>query len=655
MGDVWLVRDPLRRDTLVLKLMCPIKDDERLNEEAKRRFLREIELGRSLNHPHILSILDSGWTYIGTQRVPYLVVPYKPEGSLLNLAKRAQPWSLVQIADMILQAAETLWYLHRHKPQIVHRDVKPANFLVESVGSARRAAKLYLCDFGIARMLHRGVEVEEASGFIGTYEFAAPEQIDGLVCCASDQYSLAVMACWLLTGRYPYRVADRQEYRDAHRHLAPILPSRLNPQRIPAGAIDEVIHRGLAKKPEERFPSVLAFGKALYSAIEALTEDMTAAGARSYSEVIWEPGAMLAPGTSANFSVQERDEREIIAPDVMIELDPEITSERILDEPLPEPRDAEESLEEHKQAQGPFYTPLPVKLVRSYGIMVTPRSLLWSPTGALLGCTCYDYPPLILGPERKTQLIQVRSALEAAALCWSPDGNIVAVSVPGGLAFWDVQRQRPYPLMLPYEGRPVKALDWSRRDCLAVWHGSQIDLYAITPETLSGRLLDRYETIMTPDMVAETVGVMHWSPKGSLLLAGGQNGMVVCWRVEGRTIRRKVLIEAQRAVTAVAWSPDGRWLSAAFCDRKVISWHVDNVTRPYLWTELPGSPRSISLTGDGRLMLALRCQAVLVGSPTESAPDAILPGRQLVACSPTTNEIAVLSETRENLIEIFKG
>src|SRR5690349_7665411 len=134
---------------------------------------------------------------------------------------------------------------------------------------------LYLCDFGISHC-HQG-SPDLASELLGTFQFMAPEQFERKVDCASDQYALAVMACYMLTGKLPIQAPTHDLYADAHMHEQPLPPSMLNPSCVQSAAIDKVILRALEKHPVKRYPSIIAFARALQRAIIQYEQEKAAA------------------------------------------------------------------------------------------------------------------------------------------------------------------------------------------------------------------------------------------------------------------------------------------------------------------------------------------------------------------------------------------
>ncbi len=293
MSEIWLAYDIYTKELVALKLMIAIPEDDRRNQKAFERFHREIAIASSLKHPHVLPILNYGDMEYKGRSVPFLVSPYIEDGSLADLIKNTLPWkcwTLAQTVDVIIQAAESLYYLHTHDPQITHQDVKPGNFLVRLVQEPGRVAHLYLCDFGISRW--RQASTTMASELIGTFAYMAPEQVERQVDPASDQYGLAVMACYLLTGKLPLQASTPEGHVEAHLHESPRLPSQLNPERISIPEIDAVFARALAKHPQQRFPTIMAFAHALEQAIMKQVEVQTIAQAEGLDLVaVEEPSA----------------------------------------------------------------------------------------------------------------------------------------------------------------------------------------------------------------------------------------------------------------------------------------------------------------------------------------------------------------------------
>src|SRR6185369_7890899 len=155
------------------------------------RFLAEIRVTASLQHPHVLTLIDSG----EVDGRPYYVLPFVPGESLCQLLARERRLSLDAALDITAQIVSAL--SHAHSRGVVHRDVKPANILLED-GNA------FLADFGVALALEssRGPRLTEAGMSVGTPEYMSPEQVRGdrVIDGRSDVYSLAAVLFEMLAG-----------------------------------------------------------------------------------------------------------------------------------------------------------------------------------------------------------------------------------------------------------------------------------------------------------------------------------------------------------------------------------------------------------------------------------------------------------------------
>src|SRR6266702_2575796 len=262
MGEVYLVQDPVINRQVAIKVVrteatAYTRTGNTMgtlgSKDAAHLFQREAKAIAMLDHPGILPLYDYGEHNVNGVMLTYLVIPYREEGSLANwLQKGGFKLLTVQIVEQILQqAAAALQYAHDH--QVVHQDVKPSNFLIRTSREHPKRPDLLLTDFGIAKL---SMLTSRASQSIrGTPTYMAPEQWEGRPVPATDQYALAVMLYELLSGRPPFRGTPMQMMY-AHVNTQPQVPSALN-SRL-STVIDSVVLRGLAKKPEERFPSIIA-------------------------------------------------------------------------------------------------------------------------------------------------------------------------------------------------------------------------------------------------------------------------------------------------------------------------------------------------------------------------------------------------------------
>ncbi len=645
MSVVWLARDTETQNLVALKIMTAITEDDRRNLKASERFTREIEIARSLQHPHILPVLDSGTTLYNGRSVPYLVSPYIPDGSLVDVIEENPPWeywSLQQISDAILQAADSLWYLHTRSPHIVHEDVKPANFLVRSIQSSQRAVHLYLSDFGISRWQKSPGMM--ASEVLGTFAFMAPEQAEKKVNPASDQYSLAIVATYLLTGKLPIQAATNEEYIYAHLNEQPYVPSELYPDRFPPSQVDDVMFRALEKSPSKRFPTIIAFAQALDQAIAELEEEEASA-----------PTELLSID---DLPTETEYDAEPITPHIDLSFDnmpiainiTDTGEHRILDEPLPEkPRQAVSTA---LSVETLLFRPLALPSPARYELPSRPKSLNWSHNGDILACTLYGHVPLFLQRNGSMGLVQIPAAQQASSLCWSPDGRVLAIGVQGEIRFWDVLAGVELPLTIPMNIRTIDNMDWSQKGQLALWIDASIIIYSLSSAQLMKRQAPIPERLATNAARGGSTGVLHWSPDGSYLAIGASNGAILCWDVAHENALWQVITTGQK-VNSLTWSPDSTIFACAFRDSRVSVWNVQQGMCILQWQHLPAMARSVSISMEQRLVLASSERRLLSGTLQEPFPTAAIAGQLLVACSPTRSEFATLDEQKENVLAIW--
>ncbi len=252
MAEVYLAEQIRLKRQVAIKLVREAPGAPADGVNLAERFAREAQAIAAMEHPHILPVYDYG----EQDGVAYLVMAYAPNGSLQDALTPGHPafrFRLplsVELAGTILdQAAQALQ--HAHDRGVLHRDVKPANFLLRQRDDG--GLHLLLADFGLAKLTASG---GNSSVYAGTAVYSAPEQIQRQATASSDQYSLAVMIYLLLTGQPPFS-GTLTEVIFQQLEVSPPAIRTLNPA-VPA-EVDAVVLRALAKKPEDRWPSVAAF------------------------------------------------------------------------------------------------------------------------------------------------------------------------------------------------------------------------------------------------------------------------------------------------------------------------------------------------------------------------------------------------------------
>jgi protein kinase-like protein/PEGA domain-containing protein len=225
--------------------------------EFLERFLREAEIGRTLNHPNIVRILERG----AVEGVPFFTMELVPGETLQARIQRDGAMDPRTAAHVIVQVAEALDYAH--VKGVVHRDVKPSNVMVLADGTAK------VMDYGIARA-RRFEGLTVTGSFLGSPEYVAPEAIEGRrdADARSDLYSLGVVFYEALTGRRPFLADSPFAVLRMHLSEPPPAPATIRPS-VPA-ELEGMVLKLLAKDPDHRYQSaeelVLALRDFLYRA-----------------------------------------------------------------------------------------------------------------------------------------------------------------------------------------------------------------------------------------------------------------------------------------------------------------------------------------------------------------------------------------------------
>ncbi|MCP9271351.1 protein kinase domain-containing protein [Mycolicibacterium arenosum] len=253
MGEVWRARDTLTNRVVALKvLLAQFANDPTFQQ----RFLREAQTAAALNEPHIVPIHNYG-EIDGRLFVDMRLI----EGQDLQELLESGPLAVSRAVRIIEQVAMALEAAH--EVGLVHRDVKPSNVRVAKFDFT------YLIDFGIARTA-ADAGLTGTGNTIGTWHYMAPERFNtGQAGTRSDVYALACVLHECLTGARPFPGDSMQQQITGHLMSPPPRPSEARRELSPA--FDEVIARGMAKDPNDRYPTAIALARAALAAADTPT------------------------------------------------------------------------------------------------------------------------------------------------------------------------------------------------------------------------------------------------------------------------------------------------------------------------------------------------------------------------------------------------
>jgi Protein kinase domain len=259
MGTVFAATDQkLNREVAIKILADHLADDESFVE----RFRREARAVAGLGHPNIANVYDYG----EDGGCHFIVMELAPGRDLARVLREEGPLEPKRVVPIVMQICAALG--HAHAAGIVHRDVKPANVILDDAGGVK------VTDFGIARAAGDS-KLTMTGSVLGTAHYVSPEQANGApLTPSSDIYSLGIVTYELLTGALPFTGESLMAV--AMRHVSEDVPapSHLNPD-VPA-ELDEVVRRATKKEPRERFADALEMAAALSGTLD--TEPVPAGG-----------------------------------------------------------------------------------------------------------------------------------------------------------------------------------------------------------------------------------------------------------------------------------------------------------------------------------------------------------------------------------------
>jgi serine/threonine-protein kinase len=269
MGDVWVAYHPgLKRDVAVKIL----RNDVRMESEtAVRRFEREARATAELLHPNTIRVFDYGATDDG---LLYYVMELLDGETLAEHVERLGPLPPARAVHIIGQAARAL--AEAHERGIVHRDVKPENLFLTSLGGEHDFVKVL--DFGIAKIADAEGTVTRTGFLLGTPLYMSPEGLAGEPADArSDVYALGAVLYYLLTGKPPFEGDNPSSAILGHLHRTPLSPS-IHLRTPLSEELEAIVMKTLRKDPAERYATASEFALAL--------ANCSAAGAWTFGDAV---------------------------------------------------------------------------------------------------------------------------------------------------------------------------------------------------------------------------------------------------------------------------------------------------------------------------------------------------------------------------------
>ena len=258
MGVVYRAQHLNLQRRAAIKIIAP---DLAESEGFRERFTREARIAAALQHPNIVTVYDAG----EIDGMLYLAMQFirgEDLAAILRRDGRLRPYRAIDVCRQVASALDAA-----HAMGLIHRDVKPANVLIEG----RNA---FLTDFGLTKQTGTHTQLTRAGDMVGTIHYVAPEQIEGRkVSARSDVYALGCLLYHCLSGQVPF--AHETDVAVIYAHLSEQPPklSELRPE-LPEG-LDAIMAKALDKSPDRRFPScgdMISAARAVIDAAGPLSE-----------------------------------------------------------------------------------------------------------------------------------------------------------------------------------------------------------------------------------------------------------------------------------------------------------------------------------------------------------------------------------------------
>ena len=574
-SEVYLAEHLLLKTQVAIKVL-----GMRLTSEGLMRFCSEAQHIASLEHPHIVRVLD----FAIDQTTPYLVIEYAPNGTLRQRHPEGTKVPPVLVIAYVKQIASALQYAHDHK--LIHRDIKPENLLLG------RQNEVLLTDFGLAVTAHTtfSQQMQEA---LGTLSYMAPEQIEGKPRVASDQYSLAVVVYEWLTGQRPFRGSAMEV---AAQHIIAAPPSLQ--QWIPhlGSSIEQVVQKALAKNAKVRFPTIQDFALALEAA-----NQFRASRPQQTGPLLPFPQAPL-PSTSSNSIPLPA----ITRPQALIRQHARMIyrGHTTGASAVAWSADGTQIASGNRDVQ--IWDAITGEKQLSYQDPGAPiLSIAWSPNGRLLAYgTLLGMAQVCHTSGGSDPIFSYRQHVgPVAALSWAADGTrIVSGSSDGTVQVWE-PRSGSQLLIYSKHTSWVTTVAWAPNGravasggddkTVHVWEaskGSQVCVYRghnhLVTSVAWAPACDRIASASSAVHVWEAasgnrlltytghsgwVRSVAWSPDGAYIASGSDDASVQVWdATSGETM---LIYRGHSApIFAVAWSPDGARIASGSDDKTVQVW-----------------------------------------------------------------------------------
>jgi serine/threonine protein kinase len=673
MAVVYRARDERLRRLVALKVLAA---GLAADEEFRWRFTAESRAAAAVDHPNIIPVYEAGQA----GRALFIAMRLVTGGDLRGVLAREGPLAPERMAGLLSPVASALDAAHG--AGLVHRDVKPANVLVDT--GPGRPEHVYLSDFGISKGAASSARLTGTGQFLGTPAYTSPEQVKGLaVDGRADQYALACVAWQLLTGTVPFQREQGLAVLLAHLSEPPPLLAALRPG-LPAAA-GQVLARAMAKDPAERYPSCGEFTNALRDALalppyQPAAPDPAGAGPTQNSAA---PGQRLRPGPGPD-GVPARPARRrryltitaagtllagataisvlLATPGTQPPARPHTSTPPAT---LPLPHTATPAASQTTRA--PLSRPLTGTLAATLAnpASLDLRAVAFGPDGTTLAAGDFNgdvtylwdtatrrLTATLTGPGGRAVASGGTSAPSVNAVAFAPHGTTLAAGDANGSTYlWDIATRKIAATLTDPGSQGVFSVACAPDGITIATGDANGSTYLW--DIATGRLI---HTFLDPN--GPGVNVEAFAPDSITLAVGGGPGGIHLWdTATGRISAVLPLSSSTPQVNAVAFSPDGTIVAAGDLNGKTYLWDTATgkltatLTDPARHAEKPADPtghevNSVAFSPDGTTLAVADLNGstylwdIATGKITATLTDPSITGAISVAFSPDGTTLA---------------
>jgi hypothetical protein len=634
---------------VALKILAPALAED---EAFRRRFIRESRSAAAVDDPHIVPVYEAG----EADGVLFLAMRYVPGGDACKLVDQAGPLAPPRAAGIVSAVASALDAAHA--AGLVHRDVKPANMLVDA--RPGRPDHVYLSDFGLTQGTLASRRLTGSGQFLGTMAYCAPEQIQGeTVTGLADQYALACAAFELLCGEPPFSGEEGTAVLFAHLSKPPPALSALRPG-VPA-ATDAVLARAMAKNPADRYATCREFAEALRAAFGLPSYDAVLATSRPVHPVTeaaeiagpaaaWAanttgldtvgipaaqppplPPGLIPPAGPGTVSADPRRAKRrkiflVIAAGVIVAAGG-ITAAIAAttagsgsgqaaaagrhtsalagtgDSPRPRPGRGSASAPGQPATVARGEAPTILHTLREPAAAAHHvTSIAFSPDGRLIVTSDKNGNAYLWSASTGRLERVLPGSSEVFADAFSPGGVIIATGAKDGSTYLWNAASGALVRTIPGTGQ-VNSLAFSPRGNLLAVGNSDGTTY-LWQVSRDGSVVSLAGELQDP--VGKGIWAVAFSPAGTTLATGDYVGVVDLWNVPGSegSPARSFNVPGQSLVTPVAFSPDGATLAAGSGTGTVYLWKLAGGGSQIVMNEPSTSIWGLTFSRTGMLAMA---------------------------------------------------